>query len=257
MPRIEVSYLTQKAVLWPYESVDMFNLPVRGTPVEISVRWEYAKAQKDQDEGTTARLVVDREIATRSLMWLGELADFYGTGSGAADVEIKEVEEYSEIPDIKGRVYYRTVKLRRFQGDIPPPPRVGTPSEVDLVVIGAGFGHYEITTGTGTGTDDVACSDCEQLNTDFDVVLTCNSQDLQVWESAEAFTTCGEDWYWHIERNLVTNVVMAVIEDESGEAQVTFSMSGTTWNGQDTVTLNRLSGNSLCEWPATLQLRGA
>lgn len=256
MPRIEVSYLLQKAVLWPYEGVDLFNKPLRGSPVEIRVRWEQRKHQKEQDEATVAEVVVDREIETRSLMWLGELADFYGTGSGAADAEIKEVEQYREVPDIKNRNPYRTVLLRRFQGDIPEVERVGTASNVDLVVLGTGFGYTEITTGTGTGTDDVSCSTCGRLNDDFTAVLTDNGTNLQVWESA-AFEICEENWLWHIERDLVENVVTATLEDDLGEVQATYTMTDQTWDGEDEVTLYKVSGNSVCEYPGTLQIRGA
>ncbi len=47
-------------------------------------------------------------------MWLGELADWYGTGSVDTDDELMEVKTFSQTPDLKARVVYRTVGLMRL-----------------------------------------------------------------------------------------------------------------------------------------------
>jgi len=59
-------------------------------------------------------------------MWLGELADWYGSGSGTNDDEVMWVVRQINVPDIKNRVARREVWLSKAQdgpgviGDVTP-----------------------------------------------------------------------------------------------------------------------------------------
>lgn len=120
MPPQELAFRTQKAVLWPRESFDPFGKPVVGDPVEISVRWEEELAVTAQATGATGMLIVDRQIPTRSSMWLGELANWSGVRPDEDETgSIMEVIEYHEIPDLKGRVSLRQVMVVRARSSWP------------------------------------------------------------------------------------------------------------------------------------------
>lgn len=123
MPAIETAYRRQKAVLWPWSGYDSYAEPLRGEPVEIDVRWLNKSREVPGPQGSPitvdATAVVDREIVVGSLMWLGELADWYGTGSAGDDTALMEVVAYGEVPDLKGRDIRRTVGLVYFR-DTPP-----------------------------------------------------------------------------------------------------------------------------------------
>jgi hypothetical protein len=86
MPALEKSSLEQKAVLWAFDSYGD-----DGEPVAID-----ASAQ------------VDREIVAGGIMWLGEKDDL-----PSPVTDRFRVIGYSEIPDIKGREFYREVLLKR------------------------------------------------------------------------------------------------------------------------------------------------
>jgi hypothetical protein len=120
MPPIETMEMHQRAVLWEMSGYDTYGQPtVPSTPVEISVRWEW----KHEEEKTTdkyevlldAIVVVDREIAEGSNMWLGTVSDWYGTGSAGDDSEVLQVKFYNEVPDLKDRYIRRTVGLSFFR----------------------------------------------------------------------------------------------------------------------------------------------
>jgi hypothetical protein len=120
MPPIETMEMHQRAVLWEMSGYDTYGQPtVSSTPIEISVRWEW----KHEEEKTTdkyevlldAIVVVDREIAEGSNMWLGTLSDWYGTGSAGDDSEVLQVKFYNEVPDLKDRYIRRTVGLSFFR----------------------------------------------------------------------------------------------------------------------------------------------
>lgn len=123
MPAPERAFLRQTAVLWPKSGVNAYGQATVGSPVELRVRWEWTRSEVlDPLKAPTAldaSVVVDRVIAVGSLMWLGELSDFVGTGSGWEGHEIYEVKAYEETPDLKNRVSMRTVGLMRYKGTLP------------------------------------------------------------------------------------------------------------------------------------------
>ena len=102
----------QKAVLWPATGYDEYSEVEVSTGVEIDVRWEWGKRDGLDAQGNTitieATVVVDREIAVGSKMWLGLLANY------AAGETVLHVVNYKEVPDLKGRKYRRVVELSKL-----------------------------------------------------------------------------------------------------------------------------------------------
>ena len=120
MVYIETMSRRQKATLWAAgtESTSIGRKKVLPS-VEISVRWEDKEQDALNAEGETIRVdslvVVDRDVAVGSLMWLGEKAD-WTTSAG----NLREVLSFSKVPNIKGTRFRRTVGLIRYSDDLPP-----------------------------------------------------------------------------------------------------------------------------------------
>lgn len=123
MPTLETLDRHQKAVLWEKVEDDTQGEPLVGDPVELTVRWEKIREEIQKPDSTIvalgAEVVVDRKIPIGSIMWLGELEEWYGTGSQGEGVELMQVQVYEEIPDLKNRYTIRTVKLDFFRGSLP------------------------------------------------------------------------------------------------------------------------------------------
>src|SRR5690606_12008808 len=103
-------------------SRDVHGEPTFASPVELDVRWEYRNTEEIDPQGNTivtnALAVVDRDLSVDDCMWLGELADWLGTGTGVVEAEIMRVASFSKIPDVKGRHYRRVARLQRFRGSL-------------------------------------------------------------------------------------------------------------------------------------------
>lgn len=119
MPPIERVGRTSTAVLWVKTGTDAFGEPVTAAPREIKVRWEQERKKDYVPSGQPvtyeAELVVAEDIPEGSLLWLGTLSNWYGVGSAGDETNLMEVDKVVKIPDEKGRVYRRTICLRRFQ----------------------------------------------------------------------------------------------------------------------------------------------
>lgn len=125
MPPLETTSLIHKAVLW--KSTSRLTRDGRKkveAPIQIKCRWEKVRRQSINGAGaivgTVATVVVDREAPDGSILWLGELDDWYGTGSGHDEGELMEVVSYEEVSDIKGRNVRREVGLVRGNDTLPP-----------------------------------------------------------------------------------------------------------------------------------------
>jgi len=132
MPAPEVHDLSvpggQTAVLLPVliaEGIVLTNAygePEVGPPQQIPVRWKYVKKEITTRDGDVvnidAEVVVGLTILSGSLMWLGKLSDWLGTGSStlSKEPELMEVVSYYNTPDVKMRVIRRTVQLKRYRG---------------------------------------------------------------------------------------------------------------------------------------------
>jgi len=120
MPGLETNDLLQQAVLMPFIGYDSYGQPAVGAPVQINVRWLTKRREVVDAKGNTvafdAIAIVGQRIDLGSHLWLGQLADWVGTGSGSShlDQELMEVKTYYETPDIKGRAIRRQVGLMRL-----------------------------------------------------------------------------------------------------------------------------------------------
>lgn len=119
MPSLERRHRYQAAVLWAKSGDDVNAEPTFSAAIEIRVRWVKGRVETVNAQGNTisldAQVVVDREIKVGSKMWLGPLADWYGTGSAGPDTEVLWVVNYHETPDVKARFAERSVDLSRFR----------------------------------------------------------------------------------------------------------------------------------------------
>jgi hypothetical protein len=125
MPAQETKGRHQKAVLWEVSGTDRFGNQTHSGPTELTVRWEYGQTTGLDSQGNTitidATVQVNQRIGVGSKMWLGELIDWYGTGSGDQDNTIMHVVNYNDVPDLKGRNSRKQVLLK-FDKDTTPIP---------------------------------------------------------------------------------------------------------------------------------------
>mgnify|MGYP003626751107 CR=1 FL=1 len=115
---VETENLPQKAVLLTKSGADMYGKPTTAAAVEIDCRWENVtetvNESPDKVVSTIANIVVDRDIAKGSILWLGSIIDFVSPYT-----ELHEVYLFSKIPDLKGRNFRRRVKTIRFTDKLP------------------------------------------------------------------------------------------------------------------------------------------
>jgi|HubBroStandDraft_2_1064218.scaffolds.fasta_scaffold04681_6 hypothetical protein len=116
------------ALLWTATfGVDPQGGATFAAPVQLTypngVRWLPTARQVLDAAGNLtaldAQAVVLQDIAIGSLMWLGSLSDWYGTGSGSGPVNTADdarmvVKTFSKTPSIDGRFYRRVVGLMRY-----------------------------------------------------------------------------------------------------------------------------------------------
>ncbi len=123
MPPLETSDLFQTAVLWAKVSYDAYGEPTVAAPVEVQVRWEKGHRESRDPQNNVisfdATVVLPYQVAEGSIMWLGELADFMGTGSGEPDTELMEVMDFRVTPDLKNRATRFVAGLNRYKGTLP------------------------------------------------------------------------------------------------------------------------------------------
>ncbi len=118
MPNIESSDIPQTAVYWKSSGVDRFGEQKVEAAVEINVRWETTQREILGAEGNSIALdsiaVVSQKIVVKSIMWLGKLVDVAST-----PIDLREVVQYNEVPDVKGRSFRRTVFLVKHSDELP------------------------------------------------------------------------------------------------------------------------------------------
>lgn len=122
MSAIETRDLLQKIVLWPFVSYDSYGGFIVGPAHELSARWSRNRRETIDAQGTKialdATVVVAQKIIVGSLVWLGELADWLGTGSAGDDSELMQVATYSETPDLRNKFIRREIGLVRYKDSV-------------------------------------------------------------------------------------------------------------------------------------------
>ena len=87
------------------------------------MRWNTRRNRALDPQGNTilldASAVVEREIPVGSIVWLGELAEWSGTGSGDVETELMEVKTYRETPDVRNGEVRRVIGMMKYKGVLP------------------------------------------------------------------------------------------------------------------------------------------
>lgn len=108
----------QKAVYWAASNTDDYSAPLLAAPIELLVRWVESQQEgmdpQGNPVGNTITVVVDREIAIGSIMWLGAEADLPGSPTN-----LKQVIGRSRTPDVKGRSIYWDLALAKYSNSLP------------------------------------------------------------------------------------------------------------------------------------------
>jgi hypothetical protein len=131
MPSLETIDLYDVAVLWARNGRDnRYGEPDVDAPVEIQCRWIQSRREVMGPDNTPialdATVIVRQLVPIGSLMLLGTLNDWYGTGtgtgSGSSDeaIELMQVETHSITPDLRHRSTRREMGLVKFRGTLPP-----------------------------------------------------------------------------------------------------------------------------------------
>ncbi len=118
MPPLETSSRRQQAVLWTANGTDNYGELKVDASIQIEVRWETGQKEALDPQGNTVALdstvIVDRVIPIGSIMWLGEKKDLADPPVG-----LRQVIDYSEVPDVKGREFRRVVSLMKHSDELP------------------------------------------------------------------------------------------------------------------------------------------
>ncbi len=119
MPPLETSCLNQDGVLWTASgSFDDAGEETVDAAIPIKIRHEIGKKKAVDSQGNVVAVdsvaVVDRTIAVGSILWPGNIDDI-----ATPPVDLLEVMAYSEIPDVKGRNFRKTVGLVRHSDELP------------------------------------------------------------------------------------------------------------------------------------------
>lgn len=118
MPQPESDLQFQKAVLWEPTGTDANGNPtyVDATYSEINVRFTRRKQLSFSTQGAPLGIIselrVDQSIAIHSRIWLGKKQNL---PSDLTTVQLYEVVDYSEVPDIKAEEFSRRVVLQRLR----------------------------------------------------------------------------------------------------------------------------------------------
>ncbi len=118
MPAPEVHNRPHTAVYWEKVGVDRYNNVTVRDGVDIKVRWVWTKGEALDPEGKRisidATVILAQDVSVGDQLWLGDLEDWYGTGSGGDDTEVMEIVSIERTEDLKGRNVYREVGLKRM-----------------------------------------------------------------------------------------------------------------------------------------------
>lgn len=128
MPPIEHMDMTETAVLWTKTGETRYSDPLVASPQEVAARWE--KTARDAAGPNGSTLTLDASVALKvnvpdgSILYLGQLSDLTGTGTGTGDYPADGTPLYvvvtrDEAYDLKGRVVRHEYGLQRYRGTLP------------------------------------------------------------------------------------------------------------------------------------------
>ena len=113
--RVAQRAMKQAAVYWAVRGLDDFGRPTYEYPIEIDCRWEdtveeFVTPEGDQ-EVSKAKLIVDRDLVLKGVVFLGELDSTVDVDDPKANDGAWEIRSVLQTPDFKGRRFLREVYL--------------------------------------------------------------------------------------------------------------------------------------------------
>jgi len=113
--RVAIRAMKQTAVYWAPTTLDDFGKPTWHTPVEIDCRWTDEIEEFIDPSGerhlSRAKLIVDRDLEVKGVIWLGNLVDVSDLDDPKNNRNAWEILGTKKTPDFKGRKYLRQVYL--------------------------------------------------------------------------------------------------------------------------------------------------
>jgi len=108
-------WLKQFAVYWePSGDPDAYGNTSYSDPVEVKCRWETIQelmfAEDRQEFLANNYVLVDRDLVTGGLLWLGRLEDWSGTPVPTVD-GVEVIKRRGSLPDVRAKAYLREVWL--------------------------------------------------------------------------------------------------------------------------------------------------
>lgn len=123
VPRPEIHYRRQDAVLWSRAGIDDAGEATVSAPVEIRVRWVDRQMEALDVRGETialdALVVTDQAIIIGSILRQGTIEDYEDLADDAEGTELYQVVTERTTPDVKGRISRRTYGLIRWRDSLP------------------------------------------------------------------------------------------------------------------------------------------
>jgi len=113
--KVAVKTMKATAVYWSQAGLSVFGKPTWNEPVEIACRWEDAKEEFINPNGevqvSNAKLIVDRDLVVKGVIWMGELDDVFDTDEPKNNEGAWEIIHFKKTPSFKGNKYLREVYL--------------------------------------------------------------------------------------------------------------------------------------------------
>jgi hypothetical protein len=111
MPAPESDYRFQTCQMWARTGDDEYGNPIVAPAVQLTVRWENKQLEMIDPKGQPIR--IDALVITVDSIPVGSILLL----SGSSDY--MEAVAYDDIPDVKGRVFRKTVGLKRYTDTLP------------------------------------------------------------------------------------------------------------------------------------------
>lgn len=106
-------------VVWQFSSYNNYGDPIVSSPIRLTdVRWEQEKSELLDSDNKPISIDVtaytQQAVAIGSIIWKGELSSLPNSPT-----PLYYVQDYNEIPDIKGHNPERKLSLKRYTNTLP------------------------------------------------------------------------------------------------------------------------------------------
>jgi len=123
MPAFETMDRPQKITYWERLGTNRLGNFVIGSPIELKVQWD-DRASRTMDSkgnwiGIDGTLFTNRVLKIGSIVRLGTISDWQGTGSGLVPTDLMEIKTGDEVYDLKGRNQVFFYGMMRYTDSLP------------------------------------------------------------------------------------------------------------------------------------------